>query len=925
MIRLQPVDFDHDNPPPPGHICPSKHWYMTLDGETLQQIGDKLGLASYKILANIANNVDRFGPLKSTTKFRRNTAVRLPADQVSPWMCQKLVYNPKAADEDDWIWDDEATPCDICHVPENPDDPNDSPMLLCDGCNRAVHLKCCRCPTLTDVPEHEWFCHESCLPMLQARRDAYGQVAPHHSLRARLPPLPAINTSTVVPEDLHARMLSHLQFMRDADLHALQQRHARQISAMPDEMALLSEEIRSTKVALQRAEGVYTDARRSLMRVHGIAEYKMDETTILYFSLVGRWGRYRVGQDENSYQFQEGVRKIYQIQRELEEYERAVKVADKKYKEAAQQMRMAKAAHNKAPSTRAQEQQTMMCHYAAYLGEDRLEEFESPKMFADRPPPLSLLGLMKLRDEMEVEAIQMLQEPQRLIFLVPLAGPERINDLQKGQDYAIFGTAELFAATRDDTLPMSFAGTRGAQVRLYQMLLDDPRNHSIQVSQSHSPNSIRIRGETHNENCFELGELVRDCICDLGRPEAPTPPALSKQGLTLRQYQKQSLQFLLDKENEPTGLGFAGELWTRMQFLDGSGEYFFCRATGTFAKEIFNFRSDADKASVARPFGGFPTGSIIGSEMGLGKTIICLALIVANPPPLHNRLLPREHKYKKIEHPSYIPPPSVVGCTSSSAKRIFLSNGTLVIAPMTLCSQWQAEVEKFAPWLSVMTLHATESPKLENLASKDIVIASTFALQSHLASSITSKLRRVHFHRLLVDEAHYNQQGETIQQSIASISATHRHAVTGTPLGKSINDLGGLLRFIRVPQFCRKEFFKNCIAEPYDERNIEALRVLRMILSRCVVRHSKEQTTSDGKAMLSLPPRTVETVLLKFGSEAEEHVYNSMEERNQKRFRELRKISPRTATGKFIELTGMTYATRQACCHPALIDLYKLQ
>ena len=106
--------------------------------------------------------------------------------------------------------------------------------------------------------------------------------------------------------------------------------------------------------------------------------------------------------------------------------------------------------------------------------------------------------------------------------------------------------------------------------------------------------------------------------------------------------------------------------------------------------------------------------SIYTPNRGLGKTIISLSLICANPRPKHNQVLPREHIVSgKIDHPLYSPPPSVKGCTTSSAKNILLSNGTIVIVPMTLMSQWQSEVQRFAPWMSIITLHNDETSSVE--------------------------------------------------------------------------------------------------------------------------------------------------------------------------------------------------------------------
>lgn len=103
-----------------------------------------------------------------------------------------------------------------------------------------------------------------------------------------------------------------------------------------------------------------------------------------------------------------------------------------------------------------------------------------------------------------------------------------------------------------------------------------------------------------------------------------------------------------------------------------------------------------------------------------------------------------------------------------------------------------------------------------------------------------------------------------------------------------------------------------------------ALNVLRSLLSRMVIRHSKEQTVNDGNALVALPPRTVETLILPFASDVEKQVYEYIETRNTNRFMELRSESPATVVGKYIELTGMMYSARLACGHGSLVNLESL-
>lgn len=76
------------------------------------------------------------------------------------------------------------------------------------------------------------------------------------------------------------------------------------------------------------------------------------------------------------------------------------------------------------------------------------------------------------------------------------------------------------------------------------------------------------------------------------------------------------------------------------------------------------------------------------------------------------------------------------------------------------------------------------------------------------------------------------------------------------------------------------------MSSPYSDRNCYALNVLRSLLSHIVIRHSMEQTLNNGDALVSLPPRNVETLLFNFGSEAERNIYEYIELRNTQCFTE---------------------------------------
>lgn len=83
-------------------------------------------------------------------------------------------------------------------------------------------------------------------------------------------------------------------------------------------------------------------------------------------------------------------------------------------------------------------------------------------------------------------------------------------------------------------------------------------------------------------------------------------------------------------------------------------------------------------------------------------------------------------------------------------------------------------------------------------------------------------------------------------------------AVSGTPLYESVDDLHGELNFLRVWPFALPNstdgFWKHCISRPLASRDPAALDLLAVIMRTVMMRHSKSQTTLDGRPLLSLPP-----------------------------------------------------------------------
>jgi len=790
------------------------------------------------------------------------------------------------------------------------------------------------------------------------------------SLEAKLPQLPAPNADTL---DLAA----HAQQRFIADIKARKERAVEQLAENQRILGIEStKRIETLKREIVLAKNddwlktqSYNAAAREIRCRLKLVDWKITDnfgtSCIQYRRDDGKVvvlrrrmiSGYVGGRFRSSYSYEGGTQnqwqnwynKLLQYTQETRALPQCLEknVAKERVASLQEELESSEANERERPAMDEDDRRSLMLSFATLLSEPQLN-FEKTKEYEARLEQSPLfLGVVKTQDSSDVQVLNLLKEPTELVVIVPVSPSVRagcedddVRTIEIGVEYYLWGAAELFSSDRNDCLPMDFSPTsvRSAQRDLIAMLLRDPRNSSLQVSSPSVPSSVCLRGSGTEEvlsqmtKCFDLSELVRDCDYPIqDQPLLETPKRLAENGLELRNYQKTSLKWLVDKETNPTGMGSSGELWHRMRGFDSNRndqrDFFFCDLTGSILMNLFDYRSDVEQKDASKHCGdSFPSSAILGSAMGLGKTVIALSLIVASPPSMHNRTLPREY-IAKINHPAYVPPPSVTECLSTHGKG-FLSSGTLVIAPMTLCPQWQAEIERFAPWMSFITLHNDEKHTVEEIASKDIVVISTFLLSSSGrrsngsmgTSQLFNKLRRVHFHRIILDESHYNNTGDRVKACLSQLSSTHRYAVTGTPVGHSLADLYGQLRFLRVPQFCRPDFWKQCIDTPYSNHNAYALNVLRSLLSRLVIRHSKEQNLG-GKALVTLPPRTVETLHLEFGSKEEKIVYDYLEASNTARFMSLRSESPNTVLGKFIELNGMLFTSRHACGHVSLVNL----
>ncbi|MBK5966856.1 helicase SNF2 [Thiocystis minor] len=258
-------------------------------------------------------------------------------------------------------------------------------------------------------------------------------------------------------------------------------------------------------------------------------------------------------------------------------------------------------------------------------------------------------------------------------------------------------------------------------------------------------------------------------------------------------------------------------------------------------------------------------GACLADDMGLGKTVQALAMILARAP----------------EGP------------------------TLVLAPMSVCSNWVSEARRFAPTLQPKRFGEGDRERmLESAGPFDLIISTYGLLQTE-----GERLAGVNWSTIVADEAQAFKNAQTKRsQAIMKLNAGFRMITTGTPIENHLGELWNLFRFINPGLLGSLDSFNQRFAVPIEvHQDSGARQRLRQLLKPFILRRLKTDVLSE------LPPRTEITLELEF-SAAEAALYEALRRQAIERL-ELGDANPGQ---KRMQLLAEIMRLRRACCHPKL-------
>ncbi|KAF5320985.1 hypothetical protein D9619_001153 [Psilocybe cf. subviscida] len=318
---------------------------------------------------------------------------------------------------------------------------------------------------------------------------------------------------------------------------------------------------------------------------------------------------------------------------------------------------------------------------------------------------------------------------------------------------------------------------------------------------------------------------------------------------------------------------------------------------------------------------GIWNGGMLADEMGMGKTIQIIALLV-----------------------------------SDGAKP------NLVVAPTVAIMQWRNEIEAHTDGLKVVVWHGSaRESDISQLQKYDVVLTSYAILESCFRKQQSgfkrkgqiikekSPLHQIHWRRVVLDEAHnIKERSSNTAKGAFELKATSRWCLSGTPLQNRVGELYSLIRFLGGDPFsfyfcklcdCKSLhwsfsdkrscddcghtpmqhtcFWNTEILTPIQKNAMigpgkDAFKKLKILLDRMMLRRTKLEKADD----LGLPPRTV-IVRRDYFSPEEKELYLSLFSDVKRQFTTY--LEHGTVLNNYSNIFSLLTRMRQMACHPDLV------
>ncbi|KAH7302007.1 hypothetical protein KP509_23G052300 [Ceratopteris richardii] len=421
-----------------------------------------------------------------------------------------------------------------------------------------------------------------------------------------------------------------------------------------------------------------------------------------------------------------------------------------------------------------------------------------------------------------------------------------------------------------------------------------PANKRIRLSSNGDKSSAQV-DEVLSDS--DLNRLVGTTESyDLKEMDTP-----SKLLCELRSYQKQALHWMTYMES-----GQAAEQASKTLHPCWDAFHLSDKDTTPVYVNAFSGEATMDFPNALK----LSKGGILADAMGLGKTVMTIALILSNPGrgscPKIAVLDAAEGKGLRKNKKK--------GPAASQRK----AGGTLIVCPMTLLGQWKSEIETHSKEaLAVYSHYGPARVKDVNAFLNYDVVITTYGIISSEYQSGGGPLHSIQWFRVVLDEAHTIKASKSQSaQAIFNISADIRWCLTGTPIQNKLEDAFSLLHFLQVEPWCNWGWWNKLVQKPFEDGDERGLFLLKAILRPLMLRRTKDTLDKSGRPILELPPCETEVVECEF-SEAERDFYDALYKRSKVKFDQF--VEQGKVLHNYASILELLLRMRQCCDHPFLV------
>lgn len=262
-------------------------------------------------------------------------------------------------------------------------------------------------------------------------------------------------------------------------------------------------------------------------------------------------------------------------------------------------------------------------------------------------------------------------------------------------------------------------------------------------------------------------------------------------------------------------------------------------------------------------------GACLADDMGLGKTVQALALVLDRAD----------------------------------------AGPTLVVAPASVCRNWNVEIGKFTPTLRpILFGEGDRAAAIEQVGPRDVLIT-TYDLLTRESENFTKKK----FTTIILDEAQAIKNRATKRSETAmQLQGDFKILTTGTPLENHLGELWNLFQFINPGLLGSIDRFTEKFAGPIEKYRDENRRdQLRRLVQPFMLRRRKDEVLKE------LPAKTEITLTVELSPE-ERAFYEAL---RRKALANLERDTEGVGGGqKHLQILAEIMRLRRAACHPRLVD-----